>query len=333
MQKNIAIGHLAVAGTYAIFGFNIVFCRDIAVSSDLTPEVLLAMRCLVATILFWIVSLFLPREQVPPIDLLKMLGAALIGIVLPQLTFLNAVERTTPVDLSIVTTITPIITMFAAAVFLREPITWKKAIGVVISFIGILWVILQSNISGNGASETTPIGLLFCVLNCACFALYLGTCRPLISRYAATTFMRWVFLFSFLLSLPLSLPQLKTCQFATVTPAVWWEVAFLIFFATFVAYLLLPIGQARIRPTLVSMYGYLQPLIAVALSISAGTDRLTPAKIIAATLVFSGVAIVNKSKKREELPPQSQRHQADTNPYLRRRRHRLPDTVKRNAQH
>lgn len=293
------IGHLAAAGTYVIFGVNIVLCRDIALQSHLSPMLLLTMRVLVAAVLFWLVSCFTPRERVPKNDLLKMLGAAVIGIVLPQLTFLNAVALTTPVDLSIITTITPILTMFAAAVFLREPITWKKTLGVMVSFVGVVWIILQSNIHNQGTSETTPLGIAYCVLNCSCFALYLGTCRPLIARYSVVTLMRWVFLFSFVLTLPFVLPQLASVPFADVSASVWWEVAFLIFFATFVAYLLLPIGQARIRPTLVSMYGYLQPIIAIVLAIAAGTDRLTVTKAIAAVLVFAGVAIVNRSKKRE----------------------------------
>ena len=294
------VGHLAVAGTYIIFGLNIVVCRDIAVKTDLAPVVLLAMRVLVAAALFWLVSIFTPRERVPKLDLLKMLGAAVIGIVLPQITFLNAVARTTPVDVSIITTITPILTMFTAAIFLREPITWKKVLGVLVSFVGVVWIILQSNFNVGGASETTPLGLLYCVLNCTCFALYLGTCRPLIARYSVVTLMRWVFLFSFILSIPLALPLLPACHFANITSTVWWEIGFLIFFATFVAYVLLPVGQARIRPTLVSMYGYLQPIIAILLSIAAGTDRITFAKALAAALVFTGVAIVNKSKKRED---------------------------------
>ena len=261
---------------------------------------LLSMRVLVAGVLFWLVSLFAPRERVPKVDLLKMLGAAVIGIMLPQFTFLNAVARTTPVDLSIITTITPILTMFSAALFLREPITWKKVLGVLVSFVGVVWIILQSNVHVGGAAETTPLGIVYCVLNCTFFALYLGTCRPLVSRYSVLTMMRWVFLFSFVLSLPFVLPQLPQVHFAEVSATVWWEVAFLIFFATFVAYLLLPIGQARIRPTLVSMYGYLQPIIAIVLAIAAGTDRLTVTKALAAALVFTGVAIVNKSKKRED---------------------------------
>lgn len=228
---------------------------------------------------------------------MKIFGAAVIGIFLPQVTFLNAIALTKPVDLSIITTITPILTMFSAAIFLREPITWKKAGGVLLSFVGIVWIILQSNAHKGAANqETTAMGITYTILNCTIFALYLGTCRKLVARYSVVTMMKWMFLVSLVLSLPFALPKMATSDFAAISTTVWLEIGFLILFATFVAYFLLPIGQARIRPTLVSMYGYLQPLIAIAVAIASGSDRLTLTKVVAALLVFAGVWIVTTSK-------------------------------------
>lgn len=295
-NKDIALGHLACAATYAIFGINIILCRDIATDGGLAPIVLFSIRALVAGLLFWLASLFAPREKVPPRDLFKIFAAGIIGIFLPQLTFLHAIARTTPVDLSIVTTITPILTMLFAAIFLKEPITWKKVLGVAVSFGGIVWLILQSAAVGGGAEATQPLGIVLCVANCTVFALYLGTCRPLIRRYSSITLMKWMFLVSFIVSLPFTLPHLPATDFLAVPAHVWWEVAFLVFFATFIAYFLIPIGQQRIRPTLVSMYGYLQPIIAIGVAIATGMDRLTLTKVAAAVLVVAGVAIVNQSR-------------------------------------
>ena len=296
ISKDKAVGHLASAATYAIFGVNIIACRDIATDGGMSPLVLFSIRALVAGLLFWIVSFIGPREKVPPRDLLKIAAAGIIGILLPQLTFLNAVARTTPVDLSIITTITPILTMLFAAVFLKEPITWKKVTGVAVSFGGILWLILQSTAVGGGADTTQPLGIVYCISNCAIFAFYLGTCRPLISRYSSVTLMKWMFLVSFVVTLPFSWRQIAVTDFVAVPLYVWWEVAFLVFFATFIAYFLIPIGQKRIRPTLVSMYGYLQPIIAIGVAIATCMDRLTVTKVAAALLVFVGVYVVTQSR-------------------------------------
>lgn len=296
MNKQIAIGHLACAATYTIFGINIVLCRDIATDGGLSPMVLFTMRAVVAGTLFWIASLIVPRERISKPDLLRVAGAAVLGIFLPQLTFLYAISMTAPVDLSVINTITPIITMFAAAIFLKEPITFKKAGGVAVSFAGIVWLILQSVAIGGGASATRPLGVMLCIANSTVFALYLSTCRPLTARYSSITLMKWMFLISFFLSLPFTLPQLPATDFAAVPVKVWWEVGFLIFFATFIAYFLIPVGQQRIRPTLVSMYGYLQPIIAIFIAISTGMDTLTVTKLAAALMVFAGVWLVNQSR-------------------------------------
>ena len=181
-NKDIAIGHLASAATYAIFGINIIACRDIAIDGGLAPIVLFVIRALVAGALFWIVSLIGPREKVPPRDLLKIGGAGIIGIFLPQLTFLHAIARTAPVDLSIIPTITPILTMLFAAFFLKEPITWKKVLGVLVSFGGMLWLILQSVAVGGGVESTEPLGVVFCIANCTIFALYDGFCCSAVAR-------------------------------------------------------------------------------------------------------------------------------------------------------
>ena len=79
-------------------------------------------------------------------------------------------------------------------------------------------------------------------------------------------------------------------------PSVLWEIAYVIIFATFVAYFLIPVGQKQLRPTVVSMYSYLQPIIAAAVSVVVGMDRFTWQKALAIVLVFVGVALVNRSR-------------------------------------
>ncbi len=288
-------GHIACFATYAIFGFNIIFSRDITLHGGLSPIVIFTMRALGAGCLFWLLSLLLPRERMSPRDLGLTLLASLLGLFIPQLTFLNASSVTTPADLSVICSITPIITMFIAAIALKEPITFQKAGGVVLSFIGVVVLILLST-HATGTAETQPLGILLCIVNCLSFALYLGLFRPLIGRYHVVTFMKWMFLFTFLYSLPFSLGRLVTEHFAAVPARIWWKIGYLILFATFFAYFLIPIGQKYLRPTLVSMYGYLQPIIATSISIAMGTDKMTWIKAAAILCIFAGVVIVNNSR-------------------------------------
>ena len=134
------------------------------------------------------------------------------------------------------------------------------------------------------------------LINSLSFSLYLGLFRPLISKYSVITFMKWSFLFSLIVSLPISAKGLLTTDYAAIPGNVLWEIGYLIFFATFVAYFLIPFGQKFIRPTLVSMYSYLQPIIAAIVSIWAGVDSLTWQKVLSSVLVVGGVILVSRSR-------------------------------------
>lgn len=288
-------GHLSIAAAYTIFGLNLVFCKDIANSQTVSPYVLFTLRAIGASALFWLLALLMPREKVEKGDYWKIAMASLVGLFIPQMTFLMAITMTSAIDTAIIGTLGPIFTMFFAFVFLKEPITGMKAGGVALSFAGILFLIFNSVQSG-GAAATSPWGVVLLLVNSLSFSLYLGLFRPLIAKYSVVTFMKWSFLFSLLLSLPVSAKGFMTTDFAAIPVNVRWEIGYLVLFATFFAYFLIPYGQKFIRPTLVSMYSYAQPIIAAIVSIWVGVDTLTWQKVLASTLVVGGVVLVSRSR-------------------------------------
>ena len=304
MEKAKVIGHLSAAGAYAIFGFNIIFNKDIAKSGAVSPLHLFALRILGATALFWILSFFLPKEKVPGRDLGRMALAGFIGLFVPQMSFLFAIGIATPIDTAVLGAMTPVYTMCFAFAFLGEPISGKKAGGVAMSLLGALMLIYNSVHAAGAQEHTQPLGLLLLLLNGLSFAAYLGAFRPLISRYSVVTLMKWMFLFVLVMSLPFAW-SVTQVDYAALGPGLVWEMAYIIVFATFVAYFLIPLGQKHLRPTLVSMYSYLQPMIAAGVSIAVGMDRFTWQKALAALLVFSGVWLVSRSRAANGLPDKS----------------------------
>lgn len=289
-------GHIACFTAYAIFGVNIIVCKDLTSGHLISPIGIFTLRSLGAGLMFWILSLFLPAEKVEKKDYLKILAAAFLGYFVTQLTFLVAIPDVTPMHCSIISSMSPIYTMFIAAVVLKEPLSWKKAGGVVLSLCGILFLIFN-NVSGtSGASESKLSGIFLMFLNSLSFSLYLGIFKPVIAKYSVVTFMKWIFLFSALMSLPLSFREVVSLEWTKIPSVQMWELGFLIVFATFVSYFLIPFGQKRIRPTLVSMYSYIQPIIATIISIILCMDILTWQKLMAALMVFAGVFIVSRSR-------------------------------------
>ena len=297
MNKQTIIGHLACLIAYAIFGFNIIVCKDLTSGQLISPLAIFSLRAMGAGALFWLISMFMPKEKVEKKDYIKIFAASLLGFFICQITFLMGIPHITPMDCSILTAISPIYTMIIAAMVLKEPITLQKAGGVAISFAGIIYLIV-SKVSLGGAAETTPFGIFMLILNSLSFSLYLGIFKPLISKYSVVTFMKWIFLFAFAISAPFSAKEIITLDWGIIPTIQLAELAFLVAFATFITYCLIPIGQKRIRPTLVSMYSYIQPIVAILISICTGMEMLTWQKILAATMVFGGVIIVSYSKGR-----------------------------------
>ncbi len=296
MTRSSITGHLSAFIAYAIFGFNIIVCKDLTSGHLIPPLGIFTLRSLVAGALFWIVSLFLPKEKVDRKDYIRIFAASLLGFFTCQVTFLVGIPHITPMDCSILTAMSPIYTMAIAAMVIKEPITLQKAGGVAISFIGIIYLIISRVTAPGGVTESTPFGIVMIILNSLSFSMYLGIFKPLISKYSAVTFMKWIFLFSALVSTPLSLKELTEVEWAAIPSIQYAELAYLIILATFVTYFLIPVAQKRIRPTLVSMYSYIQPIIAIVISIVIGMDHLTWQKILAAAMVFAGVIIVSYSR-------------------------------------
>lgn len=295
-MKEKTIGHLACFIAYAIFGINIIVCKDLTSSRLISPIALFGLRSLGAGLLFWLISYFLPKEKVDKKDFGKILMASLLGFFLTQVTFLMAIPDITPMDCSIVSSLSPIYTMFIAAYALKEPITLRKAGGVAISFFGIIYLIMNSVTGAGGTIETSWVGILLMIANSLSFSLYLGLFKPVITKYSVITFMKWIFLFATLFSFPWTVSELRTFDYSLLTSTYLSELAFLIICSTFITYFLIPLGQKRIRPTLVSMYSYVQPIIAIVISIWVGMDTLSWQKLLAAAMVFGGVVLVNYSR-------------------------------------
>lgn len=300
IRKDSIVGHLACFIAYAIFGFNIIVCKDLTSGNLISPLAIFCLRSIGAGGLFWIISLFMPKEKIEKKDYIRIFAASMLGFFTCQITFLVGIPYITPMDCSILTAMSPIYTMAIAAIAIKEPISWQKAGGVAISFAGIIYLIVSKTGGSGGPSETTMFGIFMIILNSLSFSMYLGIFKPLISRYSVVTFMKWIFLFAFAVSFPFAGKEVATLDWSAIPKIQIAELAYLIICATFITYFLIPFGQKRIRPTLVSMYSYVQPIIAIVISICVGMDTLTWQKVLAAFMVFGGVIIVSYSRSRGE---------------------------------
>lgn len=269
-----------------------------------SPFALSAYRMVGACLLFWTISIFLPKEKVAPRDMVLLLFASIFGIQLNQLLFMWGLSLTSPIDTSIISTLVPVITMVMATLFLREPITWMKAGGVFLGLGGAILLILAGQRSSVGISSAT--GNILCMISAISYATYLTAFRNVIVRYSPVTTMKWMFLFAAIVASIIYYKPLTEVDYASLATKTWVSIVYVVVFSTFVAYLVVPIGQRYLRPTVVAMYNYVQPLVAVLFTVAIGLDTFGPTKGVAALCVFIGVWLVTKSKSKAQLDAETQ---------------------------
>ena len=262
LRNQSLIAHLSMFGACAGWGLMAPVGKD-AMTHGFDCITMVTYRVVGACLLFWLASLFAPKEQVPLRDKLLFAGAGLFGLVCNQCCYTIGLSITSPINASIVTTSMPIFAMLLSALILKEPITGKKALGVLMGFSGALILILTSGIHVDGKVGDIR-GDLLCLFAQFSFALYLSLFSSLIRRYNVFTINKYMFSWASLMLLPFTFSHVRQVVANPIPTKTWMEVAYVVGIGTFFCYILTMIGQRALRPTVVSVYNYVQPIVSVA---------------------------------------------------------------------
>lgn len=276
-----------------IYGLNVIFGKAV-MPDHIKPFALLTLRSVSAVILFWAASFFIPKEKVERKDLLYMLSVFIFGVVINQALFLAGLALTSPINSSIIMSVNPIFAFVFAAMILKEKITLLKGTGLTIGFIGVMILILQNGTPD--VSSSTFLGDMFTLINTISWALYTVVIKRMLEKYHPVTVMKWTFLFGMFVNVPIGYREFITTDWASITPTAWLQIGFVVFFATFLGYLLLTFALRRLSPTIVSTYTYVQPVIAAYLATLLGQDHIDIVMVISAILIFAGVYVVSLQK-------------------------------------
>lgn len=297
------VAHASLFAACTFWGLMSPIGKD-AMTHGLSGVDMVSFRVLGAALLFWLTSLFTRREKVARRDLFMFFFASLTGLVFNQCCFTIGLSLTSPVNSSIVTTSMPIFSMVLAALILHEPITGKKALGVLLGCGGAVALIMNS--AHGGSDKVGDIrGDLMCVFAQFSYALYLSLFSKLIRRYSFITVNKWMFTYACIVILPFSMPNLLDIDYAHLPTSTWMETTYVVCIGTYAAYILSMIGQKTLRPTVVSVYNYVQPIAAVAVSVLTGLGVFNIVHLVASVFIFIGVGLVTKSKSRRDIEQQS----------------------------
>jgi drug/metabolite transporter (DMT)-like permease len=282
---------------------SVFYAMTFTIAKDIMPKYIGAFGLLIirvggATILFWLswliarISTSVREEKIDKSDILRIVGVAFFGVALNMLCFFKGLSLTSPISTSVLMVSTPMIVLLLSALLVKEPIRKRMVFGLILGFGGTVLLILYGK--SITAEPQATLGNILVFANAISYGLYLILVKKLLEKYNAFTFVKWVYLIGFIMILPFGWSELNRVQWQFIPAMIYWKIAFIIVFSTFLTYLLNLLSMKELKPTTIAVFIYLQPLFATIFAISSGKDELSSVKIISAVLIFSGVYLSTK---------------------------------------
>ncbi|SEA15774.1 DMT family transporter [Bizionia paragorgiae] len=280
-----------------LYGLNFTFAKDVIAGGYVTPFAFIIFRVGGATLLFWLFSSMGPKEKILRKDFLTLFFAAVFGVATNMLLFFKGLEYTTPIHAAVITTIVPIIVLILSTFYLKERLTALKITGVILACIGA--IVLTVYGKSTRIADNVPLGNLLVLINAISYSIYIIIIKKLTDKYHPFTFIKWVFLFGLILVTPFGIRDFLAIDYSSFPSYIYFSIAFVVVGATFGTYTLNPLALRHLKASTVSIFIYIQPIIAGLFAIIMGSDSLSSVKLIASALIFSGVYLVTKKPKVE----------------------------------
>ena len=289
-QRTIAL--IAVSIATLIYGVTFTIAKEV-MPIYIQPYAFILLRVSSGTLVFWTASLFVTRQKIEKGDYKKIMIASFFGIALNMLSFFKGLSLTSPISASVMMVTSPIMVLIFSSILIRKPIGKQRILGVFVGLIGALLLITLGS-SSKGTSENSAFGNFLVFLNAASYGLYLVLAKDLIKKYNPVVFIKWLYLFGLIFVIPFGYGELTAIVWQEIPTNIYWNIGFILIFTTCITYLFNLYGLSKLKPTTVSVFIYLQPVIATIYALIVGADSLNLVKICATLLIFFGVYLVTK---------------------------------------
>ncbi len=290
MSKNLQ-AHLALFAVALIYGSNYSIAKEV-MPTYVEPSGLILLRGGSGVLLFWLLHALFVREKVDKKDYKMLFFCSIFGVTVNQMCFFIGLNWTSPINASLIMILVPMLVLIASAFILGERMTFQKISGILIGCIGAgILIAYGQNIqfSSNGL-----IGDLFILINATSYAIYLVIVKPLMEKYHPLTVVKWLFTFGVIAMVPFGWNDLTSVEWSSIPLEIWVAIAFIIICVTVMTFLFNGFALGIVNPSIVSIYIYLQPLVAAIIALSLGKDELSQEKILAGILIFFGVFMVSR---------------------------------------
>lgn len=300
MKSTLLKANLALFIVNALYGANHVVAKGV-MPTYLSPSVFIFLRAAGAALLFWIIKLLFIKEKVKRKDLFLLATCGLFGVTVNQLFFFHGLSLTSSINSGIIMTVNPILVVILSYFILKEAITWRKSVGIMLGATGAILLTLKA---GTGSGDSV-LGDLFIFINAMSYGVYLVLVKPLMQKYAPLTVITYVFTFglTFIMCYPPTLSELFVTDFSVIPTKIAAIIVYVVVGVTFLTYLLTVYGLKYLSPSVSSAYIYLQPVLVMFFAFIFGvlgftddyTNTITVEKVLYMLLIFTGVYLSSSS--------------------------------------
>lgn len=291
----------------ALVGCNLLWAADyplyhILLPDYLSPVVLLAAALISTALLALIPAIRGGVERVERKDVPTLVGAALLLGVIHKGSLMMGLSRTSPVDGSIINTIGPLVVLVLSVIIGQDRLSRTKVVGLLVGLSGAVALILMSSDSTRAISSIE--GDLLVVAAVVATALYTVFLKRMLAKYNVATVLLWVYVISAVLVLPFGLREALHTNFGAWSHRATASFVIIMCLLTYLPNFLYNYALRHIEPFRTSIFGYLQPVAAIALSVAMRLDTINLKTLLCALLVFSGIGIVLWSYRPKNKPHQ-----------------------------
>ena len=288
-----------VAGAHiALLGCNIVWACDypfynLLLGKYIEPLAMVTAALVVAALLSWVPRLWEEREQIERRDWGIIFIAALLMGVVRKVMMMFGLSLTSPIDGAIIATLSPLLVLVVSVAAGIDRLSVRKVVGLIVGMAGAVAVIVTSGSAHHEKSGL--VGNLMMICSATVTALYMVFFKRLVAKYRITTLLRAIYTISAIVIFPIGIESVIKSDFTDMNTHLWLAAAFVLTVPTYLPNLLLNYSLKFVQPTVSSTYTYIQPVLAVTLSVAMGLDVLHIDTALFALLLFAGVGLVISS--------------------------------------
>jgi drug/metabolite transporter (DMT)-like permease len=284
--------HLALIAVQILFGIWPIFGK--VVLRSMSPTSLVALRITGAALALTLLQRRLtPLLRMPLKDIVLLTACSLLGIVGNQFLFVKGLSLTTVINAEILSTTIPVYALTISILLGYDRWSLKSVGGMLIAAAGVVYLI---NPTRADLTTQTTTGNILILINSFLYAIFIVISKSLYERYGALNVITWIFVVGSLITIPVGIYSVQQENLAAMDANVWLALAFIILLPTVGAYYLNAYALTRVSPSTVAIYIYLQPLMAFGFAPLLLGEQWNYRTIVAALLIFIGVALVTTNK-------------------------------------